>query len=391
MKPINFDEIIDRREVSPLKYNEGMMQRIFGRSDLFPSWVADMEFKSPPPVIEALVKRAQHGNFGYQYRTESLIESIVGWNQKRHNWSFKGDELVFCPSVLSAIASIVTLFTEPGDGIIIQPPVFFDFKLIIGNHQRRLIKNPLILADGLYQMDFEDLEAKAADPANRLLILCNPHNPVGRVWTKAELQRLGEICARHNVLVISDEIHADIVFSSHHHTPFASVSQAHADLAFTCLSPAKSFNIASCSSAFMVIANTERRKKVADFTNHYEINKTNAFAHVAMETAYREGAEWLDLVLDYLHKNIEFVRDYLDEHVPGVEIIEPQGTFLLWLDFRKLGFEAPELQEFLVQKAGLALNMGHWFGREGAGFARLNIACPKSQLQKALDQLAAEV
>ncbi len=388
---IDLDEAVDRREVPALKYDDASMERIFGAAELFPAWVADMDFKAPPAVVERLLQRARHGVFGYEVRPDGLLDAIVEWHARRHGWRFEHEHLLFCPSVLSAVATLVALFSEEGDGVIVQPPVFFDFKLIVNHHRRRLVKNPLVLADGRYRMDFDDLEAKAAEPSNRLLLLCNPHNPVARVWTRAELERVGEICARHGVAVVSDEIHADLVFRGHRHTPFASLSDAHADVAMTCLSPAKSFNIAGCSSAFMVIANDARRRRCAEFYNRFEINKNNAFANLAMEAAYRDGARWLDTVLGYLEGNVGLVREYLSRRVPQVGLIEPQGTFLVWLDLRALGLDAPALQSFLVDEARLGVNMGHWFGREGAGFARLNIACPRAQLEAMLAALAGAV
>ena len=390
-RQFDFDELVDRRQVAALKVNAASMKRIFGEADLFPSWVADMDFKAAPSVIAGLEARAAHGVFGYEYRPESLAEAIVGWNRERHGWHIASEHLLACPSVLNAIAVLVNLFSNESDGVIVQPPVFFDFKLIINNNGRRLVKNPLKLEDGRYQMDFADLELRASDPANKLLILCNPHNPVGRVWSRDELERVGDICRRHDVLVIADEIHADIVFRGHRYTPFASLSEALADTSFTCLSPAKSFNIAGTCNACLVIANDARRTACAAFYNRFEINKNNAFANVAMEQAYRHGAPWLDGVLDYLEENVALVRDYFSRHVPAVRLIEPEGTFLLWLDLRGLGLDVEALQHLLVHDARLGLNMGHWFGREGAGFARLNIACPRASLEQALGQLATAV
>ncbi len=390
-RQFDFDELVDRRKVAALKYNAESMKRIFGEADLFPSWVADMDFKAAPSVIAGLEARAAHGVFGYEYRPGSLTEAIVAWNRERHGWDIAGEHLLTCPSVLNAVAVLVNLFSNEGDGVIVQPPVFFDFKLIINNNGRRLVKNPLKLEDGRYRMDFVDLESRASDPANKLLILCNPHNPVGRVWSRDELERVGDICRRHDVLVIADEIHADIVFRGHRYTPFASLSDALADISFTCLSPAKSFNIAGACNASLVIANDARRTACAEFYNRFEINKNNAFANVAMEEAYRHGAPWLDGVLDYLEENVALVRDYFSRHVPAARLIEPEGTFLLWLDLRGLGLDVEALQHFLVHEARLGLNMGHWFGREGAGFARLNIACPRAALEEALGQLATAV
>ncbi|MCK5361993.1 MAG: pyridoxal phosphate-dependent aminotransferase, partial [Gammaproteobacteria bacterium] len=363
-RQFDFDELVDRRKVAALKYNAASMKRIFGEADLFPSWVADMDFKAAPSVIAGLEARAAHGVFGYEYRPGSLTEAIVAWNRERHGWDIAGEHLLTCPSVLNAVAVLVNLFSNEGDGVIVQPPVFFDFKLIINNNGRRLVKNPLKLEDGRYRMDFVDLESRASDPANKLLILCNPHNPVGRVWSRDELERVGDICRRHDVLVIADEIHADIVFRGHRYTPFASLSDALADISFTCLSPAKSFNIAGACNASLVIANDARRTACAEFYNRFEINKNNAFANVAMEEAYRHGAPWLDGVLDYLEENVALVRDYFSRHVPAARLIEPEGTFLLWLDLRGLGLDVEALQHFLVHEARLGLNMGHWFGRE---------------------------
>jgi cystathionine beta-lyase len=367
------------------------MASIFGETDLFPSWVADMDFKVAPSIVERLSERAAHGVFGYEYPPDGLYDAVLGWFAARHAWAIDAEHLLVAPNVLNAIAVAIELFSTPGEGIILQPPVFFDFKLILKNSKRRLVKNPLRLVDGVYQIDFEDLEAKAANPATKILILCNPHNPVGRVWTRQELQRVADICLSHDVLVISDDIHADIVFPEHRYTPIASLSRDIAANTVTCLSPAKSFNLAACCSAFMVIADQSRRQACKAFQSRFEMNKNNAFANVAMLDAYRSGGPWLTDVLAYIQGNVDLVRNYLAEHVPGVGMIEPQGTFMVWVDFRGLGLDAKALQHFLIHEARLGVNMGHWFGREGAGFARLNIACPAAVLEEALGQLATAV
>ncbi len=290
------------------------------------------------------------------------------------------------PNVLNSLAMAVNLFTAPGDGVLVQPPVFFDFADIIAENGRRIVENPLILRDGRYAMDFDGLEQAAADPATRMMFLCNPHNPVGRVWTRDELARLGAICRTHGVLVVADEIHADITFPGHGYTPFASLSGVDAQNSITCLSPAKSFNIASCCSAFTLVPDEARRRLFQAENSRLTVNKNNAFASVAMEAAWHEGEPWLDAVLAYLAGNLDLLRSRLAD-MPGISLIEPEGTFLAWLDFRELGLGPDDLTAFLRQRAGWAITRGIAFGPQGAGFGRLNIACPRARLGRALDDL----
>jgi cystathionine beta-lyase len=281
---------------------------------------------------------------------------------------------------------MITHFSEPGDGVIVQSPVFYDFKLIISTHKRKLVKNPLKLQDNRYSMDFEDLEAKAADPRNKLLILCNPHNPIGRIWSREELSTLADICARHDVFIISDEIHGDIAYDNKY-TPLASISAQVASNCATCISPVKSFNLAGLANSMMVIADDEKRKTCADWYSKMEVNKNFIFNNVAMQAAYTDGEGWLNQVIDYLKGNIDELRSTLATNMPQIKLIEPDGTFLVWIDFRELGLDARQLEKFFTSDAHMAVNPGHWFGREGAGFARINIACPRSVLQTALGQL----
>ena len=383
----NFDQKIDRRVYPTQKWNPADLKQHFGNDDVLPFWVADMDFQAPPAVIESLLERAEHGIFGYEYKKDSYVESLLSWYKNRHSWTIDPAHIEPCPSVLSAITILMNQHSEAGDGVIIQPPVFFEFRMVIRSNNRRMVKNPLKLVDGKYQMDFEDLEEKAADPRNKIMILCNPHNPVGRVWTREELLRAGEICQRHNVLLISDEIHGDIVYKPHQYTPFSSISEELAQISVTCLSPAKTFNIAGVVDAMAVIANEEYRERFHDFAHRYQINKTNVFASAAIEAAYSQGGEWLDELLAYLQANIGFLQSYLHDNLLQVKLIEPEGTYLVWLNFEELGLDAKELEKFLAQKAQLALNSGYWFGREGAGYARMNIACPQSILQEALLRL----
>lgn len=384
----SFDEVIDRRQVPALKFHPAVLGH--ADYDLFAAGVADMDFRAPPPVLDALQRRLDHGVFGYEAVPDGLIPALTQWLYARHGWRVEDSHVLRAPNILNALAIAASLFTGEGDGVIVQPPVFFDFFDILRENNRSLISNPLIFEHDRYRMDVGDLEQKASDPRTRMIYLCNPHNPVGRVWTREELRTLGNVCARHDVLVVSDEIHADLTYSDHEYTPFASLGPEYAGNCITCLSPAKSFNIASCCSAFTVIADDERRKAFRTENSRLTVNKNNAFASAAMEAAYREGGPWLDEVLAYLEENVKLTRDRLKE-VPGVELVEPEGTFLLWLDFRKLGLAPDELTAFLKDKAKWAVTRGHAFGLEGSGFARLNIACPRGRLEAAFDQLASAI
>ncbi len=386
MPEFNFDEVIDRRAVPALKHHRIVLGD--DGMDLFPAGVADMDFRVAPCITKAMAKRAAHGVFGYETVPDALMPALTGWLKLRHGWDVEPAHILRAPNVLNALAMAANLFTQPGDGVIVQPPVFFDFADIIAENGRRLVENPLILRDGRYEMDFQGLETAASDPNTRMIILCNPHNPVGRVWTKQDLAHLGEICRRHDVFVVSDEIHGDITFPGYGYTPFATISEADAKNSITCLSPAKSFNIAACCSAFTVVTDETRRKAFQAENSRLTVNKNNAFASVAMQAAYAQGGPWLDAVLEYLEGNAALVRDRLAA-VPTVDLIETEGTFLLWLDFRALGLAPDDLTAFLRHKAHWAVTRGIAFGPQGAGFARLNIACPRVRLNAALDDLHA--
>jgi cystathionine beta-lyase len=385
---MSFDQVIDREQYPTLKWHRSLWEEHFGTDDCLPFWVADMDFAAPPAVIEALQARVEHGVFGYEYKEDSYFKAVFQWYEDRHHWTIDPSHLEFCPSILNAVAILINQHSEPGDGIVVQPPVFFEFRMVIRSNERRIVKNPLRMVDGRYQMDFADLEEKAKDPRNKILILCNPHNPVGRVWMPEELARLGEICRRHNVLIISDEIHGDIVYPPYRYTPFASLSPELNQNAVTCLSPAKTFNISGMVDAMAIIPNEAHRTRFHDFAHRYQINKTNVFASAAIEAAYRTGGPWLDDLLSYLGGNVDLMRTYLSQELPQVKLTEPEGTFLVWLDFQGLGLDVKALERFLAQKARIALNSGYWFGREGAGCARMNIACPRVVLEDALARLA---
>jgi cystathionine beta-lyase len=381
-----FDEAIDRRRVPALKVHPMVLGP--NGDDLFAAGVADMDFRAPPPVLEAMKRRLEHGVFGYEAVPAGLLPALSAWFQGRHGWRIETGHVLRAPNVLNALAIAASLFTDEDDGVIVQSPVFFDFFDVLQENHRRVIHNPLNLEGGRYRIDFDDLETKAADPRAKMIYLCNPHNPVGRVWTANELRRLGEICARHGVLVVSDEIHGDLVFAGHTYTPFAALGPEFAANSIICLSPAKSFNLASCCSAFTVIADDDRRAAFQVENSRLTVNKNNAFASAAMQAAYEEGGPWLDEALAYIQGNLDLLRERLVE-TSKVKLIEPEGTFLAWLDFRALGFEPAELTAFLRSKAGWATTRGEAFGEEGRGFTRLNIACPRTRLDAALGGLLA--
>ncbi len=381
-----FDDPVDRSEVPTLKFDGDTMQSLFGSSDLWPSWVADMDFRAAPAVIEALSRRAAHGVFGYEPTRGEIADAVAAWYADRYGWHFRPDRIVFTPRTLNSLAVLIELFSSEGDGVIVQSPVFYDFKLLIRAAGRRLVKNPLSLGADGYTMDFEQLRQVAANERNSILILCNPHNPIGRAWQEQELSRLLEICRENGVFVIADEIHGDLCYNRRY-TPLASVSADAGRHCATCLSPVKSFNLAGVAGSMIVLDDDDHFTRCRNWYNRYEVNKNNVFATAAMLAAYDAGADWLDAVNDYLRANVDAVREKLARDVPRVKLVEPDGTFLLWLDFRDLGLEADALSEFLVHDARIAGNPGHWFGREGAGFARINIACPRDRLIAALEQL----
>ncbi len=383
-KTSRFDEYINRRDVPSLKVHPSVLGP--DGESLFAAGVADMDFRASPPVLEALQTRLNHGVFGYETVPDGLMPALVRWLYSRYGWRIDASHVLRSPNILNALAIAASLFTEEQDGVIVQPPVFFDFFDVLRENNRRLVSNPLLLESGRYRMDLDDLENKASDSRTKMMYLCNPHNPVGRVWTREELQSLGDICARNGVLVVSDEIHGDITFSDLRYTPFCSLGADYASNCVSCLSPAKSFNIASCCSAFTVIADDEKRNAFRAENSRLTVNKNNAFASVAMEAAYRDGGPWLDEALAYLEKNVELVRNRL-KNASDVELIEPEGTFLLWLDFRKLNLGSEDLVVFLREKAKWAVTPGHAFGAEGSGFVRLNIACRRANLDAACNQL----
>lgn len=380
----SFDNEIDRRAVPALKTHPMVLGA--DGADLFAAGVADMDFAVAPPIRAALSQRLEHPLFGYEAFPDDLWKALTGWLKTRHGWEVDPAHILRAPNVLNSLAIAASLFADDGDGIIVQPPVFFDFFDIIRENSRHIIENPLLLEGGRYAMDFDGLEQLASDPGNRLLFLCNPHNPIGRVWTRDELAQLGQICRRHGVLVVSDELHGDITYGATSYTPFATVSPEDAANSVTFVSPAKTFNIAGVCSSFSIIPDDAKRAAMARENSRLTVNKNNAFSNVAMQAAYAQGGPWVDDVTSYLAGNVDLVREAL-AGIAGVGMVEPEGTFLLWLDFRALELSPKELTAFLRQKAGWAVTRGEAFGAQGEGFARLNIACPRARLVRALENL----
>ncbi|MGG3494885.1 MalY/PatB family protein [Peribacillus simplex] len=378
----NFDQEIRRLNTDCEKWDK--LESQFGVKDVIPMWVADMDFQSPQPIIEALKQRVEHGVYGYTLRPDSYMESIVSWLKRRHRWSIEKEWITHSPGVIPALSLAIQSFTQTGDKIIIQPPVYHHFARVIQANGREIVNNPLKLENGHYSIDFADLEAKM-DSTVKMLILCSPHNPIGRVWSKEELTRLGQICMKHNILVVADEIHCDFVYKTHTHIPFASISEEFANHSLTCIAPSKTFNLMGVQTSSIIIPNQQLRDRYDRELNTLSIGSPNIFGVVALEAAYRHGEEWLDQLLEYLQGNLEFTLNYFSKNIPQIKVIQPEGTYLVWLDCRELGFSVKELDEFMLRKARVAMNEGLIFGMEGEGFMRLNIACPRSMLKNALD------
>lgn len=380
----NFDQIIERENTNSEKWN--FNKKNFGVEDVLPMWVADMDFPAPQPVIEALIRRAKHGIYGYSSGTDRYFQSIINWMSKRHDWKIERDWITFSPGVVPALHWIVKAFTSPGDKVLVQAPVYHPFFRAIKNNDCEIVNNPLSFEQGQYVMDLADLEQKI-DPSVKLLFLCNPHNPVGRVWQKEELIRLGEICLKNKIIIVADEIHSDLIYKGYKHVPFAGLSEELAQCTIVCTSPSKTFNLAGLQVSNIIIPNPELRKAYRNILTLNNINSPNTFAITAMEAAYSEGEEWLEQLLTYLEGNLDYLTEFITRGIPKVKFIKPQGTYLVWLDFRDVGLEPMALKNFMLHKAKVALNEGYIFGEGGEGFERMNIACPRSLLTQGLERI----
>ena len=380
----NFDEVIDRSNNFSAKWSE--MDKKYGSNDLLPMWVADMDFKTAPSVIDAIRERLEQGIYGYTTRPSSYNESIVNWASRRYGWNIKSDWIIFSPGVIPSISLIIKEMTNINDKIMIQEPVYSPFNSVVKDNDRELVISPLIkLEDGNYVMDFEDIESKIKDV--KMFILCNPHNPVGRVWTKEELKRLGDICIKNNVKVISDEIHGDIIFKGNKHIPFASISEEFAQNSITCTAPTKTFNLAGLQMSQIILPNKEDYKKLDSAFARLDIRRNNAFSLIATEAAYNHGENWLDKLLEYIEGNVDFAIKYIKENMPVLKVKKPEGTYLLWVDFSETGLSDEEVTKALVEKGKVALNNGISFGVGGKGYQRINLACPRSMVEEGLNRI----
>lgn len=384
-KNLDFDRIINRKGTKSLKYDFAKEHGI--PEDALPLWVADMDFETSSYIEEALIEQAKRGIFGYSEVKRPYFESVKGWMEQHHDWSVEESWLVKTPGVVFALSTAIKAYTEPGDGVLIQLPVYYPFSRAIEENGRNVVSNTLYLGeDHRYHMDFDDFEKKILTQRVRMLFLCNPHNPVGRVWTEEELTTIGDLCVKHHVIVVSDEIHQDFVFKGKHRV-FAGLKKEYEDISITCTSPSKTFNLAGLQLSNIFIPNRELRKKFRRELSAEGISQLGVMGLTACEAAYRNGEEWYTAMHAYVADNIAFTKGYVEENLPGVRMIEHEGTYLVWLDFRDTGIETEELERRIIHQAKLWLDSGKLFGACGAGFQRINTACPRSLLQEALERL----
>ncbi len=377
----NFDEIINRHYAA--KYDE--RKKKFGRDDVIPLWVADMDFRAAQPIIDALEERVQEGIWGYTSRPDSYFNAITEWQKKRHGWEIDASLVSWSLGVVPSLVSLVQLFTSEGDNILIQTPVYSEFYEVVETQGRNVLENKLIEKNGVWSIDFEDFSQKIKKVS--MFLLCSPHNPLGIVWSKEDLMRMEELCAENNVLLVSDEIHSDLVFHGKKHIPTATISQRAKKSVISCISGTKTFNMAGLQASTTVFPNKEMKEVFDKYWFNMDIHRNNAFSLVAMEAAFRHGEEWLTQLLSYLSGNFDLIRDFCEKEIPLIHPSYPDATYLVWLDCRRLGLNNQELHDFMIEKAGLGLNDGYTFGHSLTGFMRLNAACPRSVLRQALTQL----
>lgn len=379
----NFDEVIDRSNNRSSKYDERTKK--FGTDDVIPLWVADMDFKTAQPIIDACVEKAKEGIWGYTSRPETYFKAVQGWEIRRNNWKPDTELMSWSLGVVPAMCGIIRLFSEPGDKVLIQTPVYSEFYDITEASGREVVENKLVEKDGKWHVDFDDFANKVKDC--KIFLLCNPHNPLGIVWDREDLRKMAELCIENSTLIVSDEIHSDLIFHGKHHTPTVTLSPEIAEHVITCVSATKTFNLAGLQASTTIFPNAEMKKKFDDFWGGMDIHRNNAFSSVAMEAAYNHGEDWLEQLLVYLQGNFDYVCDYCQKYIPQIQPNNPDATYLMWLDCRALGMSNEELRDFFIYKAKLGLNEGYTFGRSLSGYMRLNAACPRSTLEKAMKQL----
>ncbi|CAD7816344.1 Cystathionine beta-lyase PatB [Chryseobacterium aquaeductus] len=377
----NFDEIIDRRGTNSVKWNLAKDQSVL------PMWVADMDFKTAPEITEAILKKLSHGVFGYSNIPADFFESIINWWKEIHHFNIEKDSILTGPGMIPTLSAILRTFVKSGENIIIQPPVYNHFYTLLENCEFGMTENNLIYQNGIYAIDIDDLERKASDPKTKLLLLCNPHNPVGRVWKRDELEKIAEICSKNQVIVVSDKIHADLVFEGHKHIPFASVAESFDLISFTCGSPCKTFNLSGLPISYIISENKEALKNLQKTFEIQETNYPNPIAAEALIAAYTQGKEWLDELKIYLYDNYQYLLKFFEQNLPGIKVIPLEATYLVWLDCKSLKISSKELTEILLEEEKLWLNPGTMYGGAGEGFLRINIACPRELLIEGLEKL----
>ena len=387
----DFETVVDRKNCGAYKWDAITHEMGVGSDDVLPMSVADMELKAAPEITEAIIKKAEFGIYGYTGPTHSYYDAVIGWMQRKHHWKIQKEWISLSAGVVPAFYTAIRALTHPGDRVIIQQPVYYPFASAVTQNGCEIVNNALLFQDGRYTMDFDDLREKAADPRVRALLLCNPHNPVGRVWTAEELEKLGDICCDHHVVVISDEIHFDFVYAPYRHTVFANISERLAQNCIILTAPSKTFNLAGLQTSNIIIPNPALKEQYDIASANIAMQSLNYFGYAACEAAYTRGDPWLEELMDLLTVNKEFLRKFMIENLPQIHVIEPEGTYLIWLDCRELGMSSGELERFMRQKARVFLDEGYLFGKSGAGFERINIACPIRMLQKALERIRAAV
>lgn len=380
----NFDEEIQREGTSSVKYD--LRKEIFGSKDVIPMWVADMDFRTPDFIISSLEKRLDHGILGYSFRAPEYNQSIADWLRIRQDWTIQNEWICFSPGIVPALNFCTLAFTSPGDEIIVQPPVYFPFFSAIESHGRKLVYNRLMESDGKWEMDFDSLASLITDKT-RMIMISNPHNPVGRAWSGEELSRLAGICMKNEILIISDEIHSDLILPGFKHTPIASLSELIASKTITLIAPSKTFNLAGLSTSSVIISDPALRKSFNRVVEGLHVGNGNIFGTIASVSAYSNGHAWLDELLVYINGNVDFVENYCREMIPEIITIRPEATYMIWLDCRKFGMPGKDLQKFFVEKAGTGMNEGSTFGPGGEGFMRMNVGTTRKTVKTAMEQI----
>ena len=382
---MNLDTLIDRKNTDCVKWDA--LEEVYGRSDILPLWIADMDFKSSPKIIEALIKRAEHGVFGYPMTPKSVFKPFIEWNAKRNSLEIKDNWILTCPGVAVAFSIGVQAYTKEGDGVMIQTPVYPPFHSAVKNNNRIMVENELVVKDGYYTINFEDFEKKITDNSVKLFILCNPHNPVGRVWDKYELERMADICLKHDVKIFSDEIHSDLIFKGKKFVSALSLDEKYKKILITAMAPSKTFNIPGLYSSIVLIPNKSMMEEYKKISDGLAIGEITIFGLTAMEASYKYGEEWLEKVLKYIEDNADYLDTFIKEKMTEIKYRKPEGTYLGWLDFRNVFSTQEELDDFLINKAKVGLNSGKTFGKNGEGFVRINLGCQRATLIEALNRI----